>query len=440
MDRQAIKFHKGMEFGDWHVVGYNPLVRDIGGVSGGYVRLKNIFSGKVIEISYKGDREVWESIVEGKRIIDHDLMRVTNKVLGYMGEMVDSSVMPFAASLASRIACDMIASRLACEECSYLPGDKGTVAMSSRRNLISSRVLADTKYEYDPEHKHKPEGPGWKETGHGWSTNKEDSGVGESGGSHVEQNHEEEKPKVVQHLKDEELSHRVKLKKEDLKKTLDDGHYSILSAGRNYRDEKESKMQPTDSYFHDRTLALRDDLEKSGVKYTEVVGVYDSLEPSFMVLHNYEKDFDEKTARNYMVHHNGVNDKHVMKTVNRLGQKYNQDSVLHSLKGRNTMVFTTGEHRGKHCSGKGWKETPDADNFYTDIPVKDTENTKVSLDIDECFKRKLLASELRRVKRLLAKDKSPYRHDPNHDNRPPGSYWVETDKGWSQSDYLSDFD
>jgi hypothetical protein len=73
-----------------------------------------------------------------------------------------------------------------------------------------------------------------------------------------------------------------------------------------------------------------------------------------------------------------------------LGKKFNQDSVLHAGDGRNDIVFTTGKKAGKTCGGNGWKEAPNAKDFYTDIKLVNRKHTKFQLDIHECFERGMM--------------------------------------------------
>jgi len=180
----------------------------------------------------------------------------------------------------------------------------------------------------------------------------------------------------------------VHLSKGKLEKTLKDGHFSLISAGQNGKDEKEAKLNPDHAFFKKRHVKLQKDLEDHGLKYTEVVGVYGNKEPSFLVLHNHKKPLTGKTAGGMMVHHDG-NEKALHK-IHELAVKYNQDSVLHGSHGHNSMVFTSGKNKGRRCGGHGYKEIPDADNYYTDIPLKKGNHTKLQMDISECFERNLL--------------------------------------------------
>ena len=179
--------------------------------------------------------------------------------------------------------------------------------------------------------------------------------------------------------------HRVTLDKPKLEEMLSKGYFTILSAGRNPNDPKEKEMKPDDKYFHDRHEDLIDMLEELELPYSEVVGHYGGEEPSFLVFHD-DTEMTDKTQKSAMIHHRDKKDLDSKReALSELGMRLNQDSVLHGEGGRNEIVFTTGDKKGKTCGGKGWKETPEAEDFYTDINLKGTEHTKFQLDIQECF-------------------------------------------------------
>lgn len=192
-----------------------------------------------------------------------------------------------------------------------------------------------------------------------------------------------------------EYNHRVYLTKENLKHTLGKGHFTILSAGRNPNDEKEAKMKPDDPFFHERHKDLQSVLEQLGFKYTEAVGHYGSKEPSFLVFHD-EQELTPKTVKSMLIHHaHGEELKARKEALNELGKHFNQDSVLHGSGGNNTISFTTGKNAGKECGGKGWKETPDAEDYYTDIELAKKNHTKFQLNVDGCFKGGFFTASVR---------------------------------------------
>jgi hypothetical protein len=230
------------------------------------------------------------------------------------------------------------------------------------------RRLPDGSYEYrdkPPEQQGTPEKP--KEEG----TPKKPEG----------EKPEDKKPEPKKY------KHHVVLSRSDLERTLSKGYYTILSAGRNYNDAKEKEMDQSDSFFHKRHKELRDELEKKNLNYTEVVGNYDGIEDSFLVFHDQDSPLEEKAPKSVMVHHDTKEkaDEN-RKFLEELGKKFNQDSVLHGTDGKNRLFYTTGERAGKSCGGEGWKETPEAKNYYTDAVLKNKEHTKFVVDLAECKK------------------------------------------------------
>lgn len=203
--------------------------------------------------------------------------------------------------------------------------------------------------------------------------------------------------KNVKHIKPK--NHAI-LDKNLLKEVLDKGYFTILSAGPNFRDNVENKMKKDDEYFHERHLALRDELERTGMPYTEVMGHYEGEEPSFLVFHD-KVEMTPKTSKSFMVHHDKKSFNKQRKVMEELGKKFNQDSVLHGINGKNEMTFTTGPKKGETCGNKGWKEVPDAKDFYTDIELNDKNHTKVNLNIKDCFKRKMFDRVAMIVNRIV---------------------------------------
>ena len=182
----------------------------------------------------------------------------------------------------------------------------------------------------------------------------------------------------------------LRLDKAKLQETLTKGYFSVISAGRNPNDSKEAVMSPDDEFFHKRHIQLQDELEKHGLQYTEVVGHYGGKESSFLVFHD-GTDGTPKTVKSMMVHHKDKDEAgDHRKIVEELGRKFNQDSVLCGSAGRNEIVFTSGKKKGQTCGGNGWKEVPEAKDFYTDIKLEGKKHTKFNLDIHECFERGLL--------------------------------------------------
>ena len=203
---------------------------------------------------------------------------------------------------------------------------------------------------------------------------------------------EKQKPNNNTQFKGQYKNKRV-INKKQLVDTLDNGHYSIISAGRNPNDPKESGLDEYDESFSKRYEELQSDLDKLGLPFIEVMGYYEGEERSFMVLHDEPtKDSagDKHQSNGAMVHYKDNEQFQKMKTqMNELGKKYNQDSVLHSSQGKNTMSFTTGEKEGQECGGDGWKSMEAEKDYFSEAKTEDG-YTKWQNDLTDCFERGML--------------------------------------------------
>ena len=103
-------------------------------------------------------------------------------------------------------------------------------------------------------------------------------------------------------------------------------------------------MALTDAKVEARYEGLRNDLREAGFKFVPVRGHYGGEEDSFMVT------VPEASKAEMLV----------------LGKRYNQDSVIVSVAGKNHMVFTTGEKAGQEHVGNGFERRPDAKDFYSE--------------------------------------------------------------------------
>ena len=148
----------------------------------------------------------------------------------------------------------------------------------------------------------------------------------------------------------------VSLNKDQLTSVLADGKYALLSAGRNPNHEQDKKLQ--DGQIEARYEKMREDLREKGYKFTEVMGHYGAPEKSFLVMAPDRND------------------------IANLGKKYNQDSVIYAESGKQEMHFTTGDSKNKSHFGQGWKEVPDAQDYYTEVPLTNGQKIKFSLNFD----------------------------------------------------------
>ena len=153
-------------------------------------------------------------------------------------------------------------------------------------------------------------------------------------------------------------SHEIRLTKEELKAVLKKGHYSILSAGRNPADPDEAELPWDDPVFVERHAALKAELESLGFPHTEIEGHYGLPEMSFFVIHG----DTARTKGPFMIHHKSVTE-HA--AIRNLGEKYNQESVIHSKDGRHELHYTSGENLGRFNPGSGYKFVPNAKDYFT---------------------------------------------------------------------------
>jgi hypothetical protein len=135
----------------------------------------------------------------------------------------------------------------------------------------------------------------------------------------------------------------VDLTKAELAEILKTGKYALISAGKNPNHAEDSQLD--DNTVNARYQSLEGDLKTDGFTYTKVKGHYGGEEDSFLV----------------MIH--DADKAHVTK----LGEKYNQDSVIYSDAGKHEMLYTTGKNKGSKHDGSGFEEKADAEDYYTEI-------------------------------------------------------------------------
>lgn len=131
----------------------------------------------------------------------------------------------------------------------------------------------------------------------------------------------------------------IKLSNETLINLLNNGGYAIISAERNPA-LASSEFDLTDNIIRERLGNLSTDITNIYL-YSNVLGMYDeSQENSFLVvLHNILSD-QERT------------------TICKLGEKYNQDSVIYVKQASpviQQMIYTTGPLNGTYIEGQGYK-------------------------------------------------------------------------------------
>jgi hypothetical protein len=163
----------------------------------------------------------------------------------------------------------------------------------------------------------------------------------------------------------------VALSKEELDVTLKSGKYALMSAGKNPNHEQDKNL--TDEQVAERHRKLHQELKESGYAFTKAVGHYGGKEDSFLV----------------MIHDADKNE------ITKLGEKYNQDSVIVADGGKQEMIYTTGKNKGKAQHGEGLDpEAAKRDDFYTEVGTSDAGKVKFGLNFEDAIKALLDLSDL----------------------------------------------
>ena len=251
---------------------------------------------------------------------------------------------------------------------------------------IAKKIVSDYKYIHDPEHKNRPkDGQKWYETEKGWSNYKT-----------VDDFNNEEVLKLRKSIEKREKEFpglRGLVNKDEIKDVIKNKSYSVISAWSNPEKEKMDKDSDPNKFIDkmkertDQLLKKLSDMSKKhGITFSPVVGNYGGIEPSFIVFHNYESmnNYSVKDGdREEFIVHNYEDNKNVVSELNKLGKEFNQDSVLHSVKGQPELHYTTGDNVGKVCKGKDTSFEKINDG-YSKIK-NDKGYTKWSAGLDQCF-------------------------------------------------------
>lgn len=198
------------------------------------------------------------------------------------------------------------------------------------------------------------------------------------GKSYKESNHREymkrerrAKRKYFKKMKKLHPNYVPMIKKDEFMDIIMNGEYSCISADLNPNDERDKERCQDPQYVQKRREFLRKELDKLGVKYTEVVGCYKGFEePTFLITHDLSGKVLQRDKDNtFLVLRNGVSyetDADIIKELNRIGADCNQDSVTHSQGGIMEWHYTTGENAGDRivCGPKTDIIKPDSNEEY----------------------------------------------------------------------------
>ena len=181
-------------------------------------------------------------------------------------------------------------------------------------------------------------------------------------------------------------------KKETMENIIWNGEYSVISSGVNSKDPIDVENCKNPYFVKQRHESLRKDLDKLGVKYTEVVGNYgDGEEMSFLVSTTLDaKVCQKKPDNSYLISGNVYEtDGEIIKKLNKLGEKYNQNSVAHSKGGIMEWHYTTGENKEKRIvTGTKTYDAEDFDDFYSEGRITENKFIKWSADTSKALDEK----------------------------------------------------
>ena len=197
------------------------------------------------------------------------------------------------------------------------------------------------------------------------------------------------KTEYYEQMKKEHPNYIPIVKKETMENIIWNGEYSVISAGVNGKDPEDVEKCKNPEFVRQRHEQLRKDLDNLGVKYTEVVGNYgDGEEMSFMVSTTLDAKVCQKKPDNcYMISGNTYEtDGDIIRKLNSLGKKYNQNSVAHAKGGIMEWHYTTGEDEGKKIvTGTQTYNADDFDDFYSEGRITGDKFVKWSADTSKAL-------------------------------------------------------
>ena len=198
------------------------------------------------------------------------------------------------------------------------------------------------------------------------------------------------KKRYYKALQEKHPNFKPLMKKETIMQLLQHGEYSCISAGINPKSKEDKERARNDKNFiKNRTEQLRNDLDALGVEYTEIAGSYGSEETSFLISHTLDAKVGQKNRDNsFLINRNKYDNRNIIEELDKLGEKYNQDSVAHGRKGLMEWHFTTGKHAGKSGIGTGTSFMRRVKDFYSEARIGDSDYTMWSCNMSRLFDAK----------------------------------------------------
>jgi hypothetical protein len=169
-----------------------------------------------------------------------------------------------------------------------------------------------------------------------------------------------------------------------LQQHLDHGSYSIFTA------HNPNAQKLSDKSNAERNAALEADLNAHGAIYHRVKGHYGHPEDSYLIHH----------TKNVQPHH-----------LEQLAQKYGQESIIHSSRRKNRLVYLSGPNVGMHHKGDGYTRDSRAADYYTHPEGQPNEKFTLHLDFGGLHKS---LNQSKTLKSWMAKTTDSQVHTITH--------------------------
>lgn len=152
----------------------------------------------------------------------------------------------------------------------------------------------------------------------------------------------------------------IKLNESELKILFEKGKVMIISPGLNPNDENEVKSGQ--EAFEKRKDEMEKEFVQNGFTFIKANGKYEGFEEgSYVVL---VPEIEKKEAM-------------------KLGEKYNQDSIVYIENGKNNLIYTVGDKKGKQYGGEGFKkEDSSKEDNFSQVFLKNGKKMKFNLSFD----------------------------------------------------------
>lgn len=151
-----------------------------------------------------------------------------------------------------------------------------------------------------------------------------------------------------------------RLSQNNLENVLNRGTFVIISAGRNPQNQADRDL--SDAAIGKRDVFLTEQLRQNHYRYQPIVGHYGGLTETSYFVYNLPSE---------------------PQVFIRLAKQMNQDSIIFSTHGHNSLIYTTGNNTCKANEGSGWKRVEGAaQDDYSVIKTSEGIEYKFILALD----------------------------------------------------------